>query len=151
EAAIERGAAPAALLAEAPPAVRERLPAGLASMLRGRAAQLPLRSALALGALLPAAIDVAALAQRAGREAVEGDDDWGPLAALLPAGLGDAALGRARRSRRGPELVALLDWMLAHGKARRSVLDLAVEALERGLLHRALIGWLASQLTTRAA
>lgn len=151
EAALARGAAPAALLAETPGAVRERLPPGLAERLRSEAERLPLQSALALGALLPGSVDEAALARRAGREAEEGDDDWGPLAALLPAGLGDAALGRARRSRRGPELVALLDWMLAQGKPRKAALDLAVAALERGLLHRALIGWLSSQLTTRAA
>lgn len=151
EAALGRGAAPAALLAETPRAVRERLPSGLAEGLRGVAERLPLRSALALGALLPGAVDEAALARRAGREAEEGDDDWGPLAELLPARMGEAALGRARRSRRGPELVALLDWMLAQGKPRKAALDLAVAALERGLLHRALIGWLSSQLTTRAA
>jgi hypothetical protein len=151
EAALARGAAPAALLGETPRAVRERLPPGLAERLRGQASLLPLRSALALGALLPGAVDAAALALRAGREALEGDDDWGPLAALLPPGLGEAALDRAQRSRRGPELVALLDWMLAQGKARKAALDLAVAALDRGLLHRALIGWLSTQLTTRAA
>ncbi|MCC6551458.1 MAG: hypothetical protein IT372_00365 [Polyangiaceae bacterium] len=96
-------------------------------------------------------MDEAALARRAGREAEEGDEDWGPLAELLPAGLGEAALGRARRSRRGPELVALLDWMLAQGKPRKAAIELAVAAMRRGLLHRALIGWLSSQLTTRAA
>lgn len=151
EAALARGAAPAALLGETPSAVRERLPVGLAERLRGQAEGLTLGSALALGALLPAAMDEAALARRAGREAEEGDEDWGPLAALLPAGLGEAALGRARRSRRGPELVALLDWMLAQGKPRKAAFELAVAALNRGLLHRALIGWLAYQLTTRAA
>lgn len=151
EAALARGAAPAALLGETPAAVRERLPAGLSERLRGQAEGLPLGSALALGALLPGAVDQAALARRAGREAEEGDEDWGPLAALLPAGLGEAALGRAKRSRRGPELVALLDWMLAQGKTRKAAFDLAVAALRRGLLHRALIGWLSAQLVTRAA
>lgn len=151
EAALGRGALPAALLAETPPAVRERIPPELSARFGGAAETLPLSSALALRALLPGSIDIAALAERAGREAEEGEEDWGPLAELLPPGLGDAAVGRARRSQKGPELVALLDWMLAHERPRKAAFELSVSALRRGLLHRALISWLASQLTTRAA
>lgn len=154
EAALGRGAPAAALLAEAPAGLRgaiaQKAP-GLLALARGQAGAMPLRSLLLLRSLLPEAVDDEALAQRAWREATEGDDDWGPRAALLPAGLKEAALARVRRSRRGPEVAALLDWLRGQGLPRRALVDLAVESVAGGLLHRALIAWLAGQLTTRSS
>lgn len=151
EKALARGVDPALLLGEVPREVRNGLPAALLERLRELEKILSLRAVLLLDSLVPGVVAPEALAQRIQRDAEEGDEDWGPLVLLLPGGFDDAVLQRIRRSRRGPELVALLDWLLAHGQARKKVLTLAVEALERGMLHRALVGWLADQLATRAA
>ena len=78
-------------------------------------------------------------------------EDWSFAVLDFPAGLRDAILEKARRTRNDAERANLLAWLEAHGEPRAALLDLALTAIRAGEISYGLLCWLTRQLTTRAA
>jgi hypothetical protein len=78
-------------------------------------------------------------------------EDWSFAVLDFPAGLRDAILEKARRTRNDAERANLLGWLEAHGEPRTALLELALTAIRAGEISYGLLCWLTRQLTTRAA
>ncbi len=78
-------------------------------------------------------------------------EDWSFAVLDFPAGLRDAILEKARRTRNDAERANLLGWLEAHGEPRAALLQLALAAIDAGEISYGLLCWLTRQLTTRAA
>jgi hypothetical protein len=78
-------------------------------------------------------------------------EDWSFAVLDFPAGLRDAILEKARRTRNGAERANLLGWLEAHGEPRGALIELALTAIRGGEVSYGLLCWLTRQLTTRAA
>jgi hypothetical protein len=100
-----------------------------------------------LGRISLAESELAALVIARARES---NEDWTSLVCEFPAGLQDAVIEKARRTKRGNERANLLAWLAAHGASRGALLDLALDrATESASL--ALMSWVNGQLGSRAA
>jgi hypothetical protein len=96
-------------------------------------------------------LDDAALVALANARAAASDEDWSSATPDLPAILKDAVIEKARRTPRGGERANLLGWLAAQDVPRVVLFPIALAAVHEGQVSYGLVGWLAKQLSTRAA
>jgi hypothetical protein len=97
------------------------------------------------------AIDDALFVETALERARTSSEDWSMATLEFPGSLKEAVLEKAKRTPRAAERANLLGWLEAHGVARATLLSIALAPIKNGEVSFAIVGWLARQLTTRAA
>jgi hypothetical protein len=77
------------------------------------------------------------------------DEDWSPSITRFRAAFREAVLEKARKTPRGDERAVLLSWLEQRRVAKKTLINIAADALLSGEITPSMLGWLSKQLSSR--